>query len=402
MTNFYLHDKKILLGITGCIAAYKSAALVSALTQAGAKVRVIMTKNAQEFITPLTLQTLSKHSVYTEMFNQKQEMEIGHISLARWADLIVIAPASANCIARLAHGFADDLLSTVCLASKAPIALAPGMNYVMWENPITQQNLATLKARGFTIWEPDHGTLACGEIGAGRLLEPQDILERINNFFAPKILTGQKFLITAGPTREAIDPVRYISNFSSGKMGYALAAAAQAAGAKVTLISGPTNLPTPPGVEKIDVVTAKEMYGSVMKKIATTDVFVSTAAVADYCVEKVAPQKIKKIFKSLSLKLVPNLDILMTIAKLKKRPLLVGFAAETENLEANAKKKLHEKKIDLIAANLVGKNRGFEQDENEITIFSKNTAPIKLALAPKSKIAEQLIGVIAKHKESKS
>ena len=330
-----MQNKNIILGITGGIAAYKSVELVRMLCTQGAKVRVIMTKNACEFITPLTMQTVSGHVVYTEMFSQHLKTNLEHIALARFADAIIIAPASANFIAKLAHGLADDLLTTVCLATTVPIAIAPAMNKEMWGAAITQKNIATLKERGIFVFGPASGEQACGESGFGRMLESQQILELIPEIFAAQIFYGKKIVITAGPTREAIDPVRYISNYSSGKMGYALAEAAQEAGADVFLISGPTNLTTPTKVNRIDIQTAEEMRQVVMQEISNCDVFIAAAAVADYRPKNISLQKMKKHAATILLELQRNPDILAEVAALANRPFTIGFAAETESLVKN-------------------------------------------------------------------
>ena len=329
---YQLTGKRILLGVTGGIAAYKAAVLLRLLRQNGAEVRVVMTRNAHEFITPLTLQALSGKPVHTELLDLKTESAIGHIDLARWADLILIVPASANFIARYANGFAEDLLSTLCLAADGPVMLAPAMNQQMWLNPATQENLGKLKTRGIVIIGPAEGDQACGENGPGRLLEPEEIASLAANSFETNILTGSRILVTAGPTREAIDPVRYISNRSSGKMGYAVAMAAIEAGADVSLISGPVNLPAPDRVNVINVTSATEMYNAVMQRISNTDIFVSAAAVADYRLQSIAEQKIKKTSDIIELNLKKNPDILAEVAALQNPPLTVGFSAETENL----------------------------------------------------------------------
>lgn len=386
--------KNIILGLTGGIAAYKSAELVRMLRAQGAKVRVIMTKNACEFITPLTMQTVSGHTVYTKMFSQHLKTNLEHIALARFADAIIIAPASANFIAKLAHGLADDLLTTVCLATTAPIAIAPAMNKEMWNAVITQENITTLKNRGIFIFGPASGEQACGDSGFGRMLEPQQILELIPEIFTAQFFYGKKIVITAGSTREAIDPVRYISNCSSGKMGYALAEAAQEVGANVFLISGPTNLATPTKVNRIDIQTAEEMYQVVMQEISDCDVFIAAAAVADYRPKNISSQKMKKHMATISLELRRNPDILAEVAVLANRPFTVGFAAETENLLENAHKKLESKKLDMIIANQVGENLGFASDENSVVILGKNAKAIELPKTRKTKLARQIIKII--------
>jgi len=344
-----LANKQVILGITGGIAAYKAAELCRLLIRAGAEVRVVMTPSAAEFITPLTFQALSGNRVHTELLDEDAEAAMGHIELARWADLILIAPASANFIARLSQGRADDLLSTLCLATTATIAVAPAMNQAMWNNSQTQENLASLQEKGITVLGPASGEQACGDVGLGRMLEAVDIAEAAAKLFTTGILAGVDVTITAGPTREAIDPVRYISNHSSGKMGYALATAAMEAGAKVVLISGPVALEPPPRVKVVAVESARQMLDAC--QVVPGDIFISVAAVADYRPAQKAEEKIKKSGKTMELSLVKNPDILAQISLSERRPFCVGFAAETENLEAYAKKKLADKKLDLIFAN---------------------------------------------------
>lgn len=393
-----MQGKKIIVGITGGIAAYKSAELVRLLVKCGALVKVIMTKSAQEFITPLTMQTLSQNAVHTDMFQQRLEANIEHIALARWADAIVVAPASANFMARLAHGFADDLLATVCLATTAPIAIAPAMNKEMWAAQATQNNLEILRKRGVRIFGPASGELACGEIGSGKMLEAQQIFELIPEIFEADnlgLLKGRKLVITAGPTRESIDPVRYISSHSSGKMGYAIAEESAKAGAEVVLISGPTNLPSPAQVKRIDVISAREMHDSVMVHIKNCDIFVSAAAVSDYAPVEKSVHKLKRAKQNLCLNLKLNPDILADVAALPNRPsLVIGFAAETENVLENAAKKLTAKNLDMIIANQVGERIGFYSDENELLLLHKNADPIELPLASKRKLAQQLVKIM--------
>lgn len=394
-----LYCKKILLGITGGIAAFKCAELIRLLQKNNAEVKVIITKNGQQFITPLTLQTLSKNKVYTDMFDLNFEPNIDHIELARWADLVLVAPASANFIANITYGLAPDLLTTTCLATTAPIAIAPAMNHQMWNAKITQQNLATLKKRGINIFGPTSGIQACGEIGSGRMLEPNEILALTDNFFAQKaILKNCNILITAGPTIEPIDPVRFISNYSSGKMGYTLAQRAMQLGANVTLISGPTSLCIPTNVNYIAINTAVEMQKAVMANIAKNDIFIAAAAVADYRVENIASNKIKKS-ADLTLKLIKNLDILSEVTKLKYNTFIVGFAAETENLLENAKQKLIQKNLDMIIVNKVGFDEnqqpiGFMNDANEIIILSKNGDKIAIPKCSKQELAKKIMEII--------
>ena len=366
-----LANRQVLLGITGGIAAYKSAELVRRLRDAGATVRVVMTPAACEFITPLTLQALSGEPVHLDLLDPAAEAAMGHIELARWADLVLVAPASADFMARVAAGIADDLLSTLCLATKAPLLFAPAMNQAMWSNAATQQNLRTLTARGVRFAGPGEGAQACGDTGPGRMLEVPDLVSAAIGVFAGGPLAGVRLMLTAGPTREAIDPVRYISNSSSGKMGFALAAAAADAGAEVTLVAGPVSLPTPAGVSRIDVITAAEMHAAVMARVADCDVFIGCAAVADYRAAEIAPQKIKKTGETLELRLVRNPDIIAAVAAHRPRPFTVGFAAETNDLLAHARQKLERKGLDLVIANDVSRSDiGFGSDHNEVRVIS--------------------------------
>jgi len=342
----------------------------------------------------LTFQALSAKPVHTELLDLNTETAMGHIELAKWADLILIAPASANFIARYANGFAEDLLSTLCLATDSPVIIAPAMNQQMWRNQATQENLERINARGITVVGPTAGVQACGDDGPGRMLEPEEIVVHTANIFQTNILTGSRLLVTAGPTREAIDPVRFLSNRSSGRMGYAVATAAAEAGADVTLISGPVDLAAI-GIEKvIHVTSAEEMQESVMQRINNIDIFISAAAVADYRVQKISEQKIKKSDDTYELIMQKNPDILAEVSALYDAPFTVGFAAETENLELNAQTKLHLKNLDMIAANQVDKKLGIDCDENSLTIFWK-TGREKLPLAPKNKLARSLIKLIA-------
>lgn len=395
MTKVF-HNKKILLGVTGGIAAFKSADLTHKLRHAGAEVKVVMTPGACEFITPLTFQALSGNTVYTEIFDSESQTGMEHIDLARWADIILIAPATANCVAKLAQGLADDLLSTICLATNKPIFVAPAMNQQMWNNSITQANIASLIHHSFQILGPAEGVQACGDVGPGRMLEVEDILKLLAGFFeAQGLLKGQKVLITAGPTREQIDPVRYISNNSSGKMGYALAQAAANAGAVVTVISGPTSIPRPSNVSFIDVTTAEEMYRKVGEQIGNQTIFISAAAVADYRPVDSKDFKIKKVDKSLSLDLERTEDILGYVASLPDAPITIGFAAETNDLIENATQKLLSKKIDAIIANAVGSNQGFDRDDNEATMIFKDGISLVFPLMRKSELADKIIMSIA-------
>jgi len=391
-----LVNKRILLGVTGGIAAYKAADLVRRLQDAGAQVRVVMTQGACEFITPLTMQALSGHPVHTTLLDPAAEAAMGHIELARWADLVLIAPASANFMARLAHGHGNDLLSTLCLATGAPIAIAPAMNQQMWADTSTQKNLLILQEKGIHVFGPGSGSQACGDVGAGRMLEPLEIIQQAAEVFDYSLLIGKHVVITAGPTREAIDPVRYITNKSSGKMGFALAEAAAEAGARVTLIAGPVNLPTPNRVDRIDVVRAVDMYETCMEVVETgCDVFIATAAVADYRPTVTADHKIKKSTEEIHLTLVKNPDIVASVAEHNKRPFTVGFAAETQDVMAYAQGKLVNKKLDMIATNDVsGSNVGFNSDNNALTVIWPGGHKV-LPLASKTQIAKQLIELIA-------
>lgn len=394
-------SKKILIGVTGSISTYKATELVHQLILKGHQVKVVMTKGALEFIAPLTFQALSGEPVYQDMFSAVSQAGMDHIELARWAEMIVIAPASANFIARLSQGMADDLLTTICLATKAPLYLAPSMNEKMWHHAIVQENVEKLEKHGMTIWGPAIGIQACGDNGAGRMLEPQQLLEQIEaRFIENKILQGEYIVITAGPTREPIDPVRFISNHASGKMGYALAIVAAKWGAKVCLISGPTTLAAPVGVELVLVETADEMYDAVMSHIAKASIFISTAAVADYKPAHCAEKKIKKSEEAQSLELVLNKDILKTVATLEKPPFVVGFAAETNNLIEEAKKKLIQKKLDMIVANEVGKDRGFYADNNEAVILNKSGEIKTLPLMQKKELAEAILTAMRAFKRS--
>lgn len=394
MSEQSLTGKNIVLGVTGSIAAYKAADLIRRLREAGADVKVVMTKSACEFITPLTLQTLSGQPVAIELLDADQESAMGHIKLARWADWILVAPASADIIARVAQGRTDDLLSALCLASESPLAIAPAMNNKMWQNQATQDNLAILQARGAQILGPAIGDQACGEQGEGRLLEPVDIVNELATLMVPARLTGKKVLITAGPTHEAIDPVRYIGNRSSGKMGFAIAKAAAEAGAEVVLIAGPVHLVTPTGVERIDVETAQGMLDAVLAKVTKSDLFISCAAVADYRPENISDNKIKKTQRdSLQLNLIPTVDIVSMVASQNDELFVVGFAAETENMEEYAQEKMQIKGLNMIAANQVGDGVGFAVDENALQVFWPQGAQ-QLPLASKTQLARNLMTLI--------
>jgi phosphopantothenoylcysteine decarboxylase/phosphopantothenate--cysteine ligase len=360
--------KRILLGLTGGIAAYKSAQLVRMLVKAGFDVRVVMTESASRFITPVTLQALSGQTVWTDLWDPRIADNMGHIELSRDRELIVVAPASANFMAKVAHGQADDLLTTLCLARDCPLMVAPAMNRQMWDNAATQRNAAQLRSDGVLLVGPEAGDQACGETGMGRMLEPEAIFEEIESHFQPKVLAGKRVLVTAGPTSEPIDPVRTITNSSSGKMGYAVARAAREAGAEVTLISGPTSLHTPSGVLRTDVQSAQQMFEAVSRSVTAADIFIAVAAVADYRVVNASTQKIKKGTGSgMTIELAENPDILAHVANLPNPPFCVGFAAETEDLAKNAAQKRIRKKVPLLAANLAQKALG--ADDNEITLF---------------------------------
>ncbi|MBV1931458.1 MAG: bifunctional phosphopantothenoylcysteine decarboxylase/phosphopantothenate--cysteine ligase CoaBC [Porticoccaceae bacterium] len=390
-----LVNKHILLGVTGGIAAYKSAELIRLLQKSGAEVRVIMTPAAQEFITPLTLQALSGHPVHTNLLDPEAEAAMGHIELARWADLILIAPASANFLARLCHGEGSDLLSTVCLASHCQIALAPAMNQAMWAQASTQENIDKLKSRGNKIFGPGQGYQACGDTGAGRMEEVDALVEQVAGLFSSNLLSGKKVVITAGPTREALDPVRYISNHSSGKMGYALAIAAMEAGAETVLISGPVNLAPPEKISVVPTVSALDMLAASLEAVKGADIFIAAAAVADYRPEHSAGQKIKKTDDDISIALTKNPDIVASIAALENRPFTVGFAAETNNLESYARKKLVGKNLDLVIANDVSNQAiGFNSDDNQVTLISSEQAET-LPIMNKASLATHLISYIA-------
>ncbi|QSA96570.1 bifunctional phosphopantothenoylcysteine decarboxylase/phosphopantothenate--cysteine ligase CoaBC [Methylococcus sp. EFPC2] len=390
-----LNGKHILLGVTGGIAAYKAAELTRQLKSRGAEMRVVMTEAAQAFVAPLTFQALSGNPVATHLLDPVEESAMGHIALARWAELVLIAPATADFIARLRAGLAGDLLSALCLASEAPLILAPAMNRAMWANPATQDNVRVLRERGIRLLGPEEGEQACGETGPGRMLEPVELCEALEGSFGDGSLAGLSVLITAGPTREPLDAVRYLSNRSSGKMGYALARAAADAGARVTLISGPVALMPPPGVEFVAVETAAEMHVAVLSRVHESDIYIGAAAVADYRPAEVAQAKIKKTAASLNLELTRTEDILAAVAGLSPRPFTVGFAAETDRLEDYARGKLAAKNLDMIAANWVGRPQGgFDRDENSLHVFWPD-GERELPLADKSRIAIQLIELIA-------
>jgi phosphopantothenoylcysteine decarboxylase/phosphopantothenate--cysteine ligase len=385
----------ILLGVTGGIAAYKSADIVRRLKQRDCAVRVVMTRGAREFMQPLTFQALSGNPVHCDLFDASAEAAMGHIELARWADLLLVAPATADFLARLTHGLADDLLTTLCLASKAPLLVAPAMNQQMWAGAATEDNITILRRRGVHLLGPGDGEQACGDVGAGRMLEPSEIVEAVARLIGPRLLDDLRILITAGPTQEAIDPVRFISNHSSGKMGYAVAAAAVEAGARVTLVSGPTLLSAPSGVEIVGVTSASEMHDGVMSRVSTQDIFIGAAAVADYRPVDIKAQKIKKTEASMLVTMEKTADILADVAALPSRPFTVGFAAETERLADHAIEKLQRKSLDLIAANRVGAaTGGFGADFNELEVFWVG-GHAQLKFAPKHEIARALIELVA-------
>lgn len=391
-----LFNKQILLGVTGGIAAYKSAEIVRRLQDLGASVRVVMTTAAQEFITPLTMQALSGNPVHLDLLDAEAEAGMGHIELARWADVVLIAPATADFIARLAGGRSDDLLTAICLATPAPIAIAPAMNQGMWHKVITQENLDLLRQRSIFQFGPGEGSQACGDVGLGRMSEPHDIASSVAALFTAGTLAGKKVVITAGPTREALDPVRYLSNHSSGKMGYAIAQAAVEAGAQVVLISGPSNLPAPDRVQRINVTSAEEMYQQSMAELEDCDIFIASAAVADYRPRQIASQKMKKgAADSITIELVKNPDIVSAVAAAQPRPFVVGFSAETENLLDNARAKLQRKNLDLIVANDVSDSRiGFNSDENAATLIWPEGEEA-LDVRSKHQLARDLVEFIA-------
>ncbi len=391
-----LTNKRILLGLTGGIAAYKGAEVVRGLQSAGAEVRVVMTRGAQEFITPLTMQALSGNPVHTDLLDSDAEAAMGHIELARWADVVLIAPASANFLSKLVAGEGSDLLTTLCLATNAQIAAAPAMNQGMWLNEATQQNIATLKERGIYLFGPASGAQACGDIGPGRMIEPAEIVGHTAALFESGILAGRKIMITAGPTREAIDPVRYISNHSSGKMGFALAEAAVESGAKVILVSGPVNLPCPKHVTLVEVVSAADMYDAVHRELDGVDLFIAAAAVADYRPAIIAEQKIKKgKSDSLSIEMLKNPDIVASVAALPQKPFTVGFAAETNDVIEHAQQKLEKKKLDMIVANNVADTSiGFNSENNAVTVLDRSGQE-SLSIRSKTQLARDLIQIIA-------
>ena len=394
--------ERVLLGVTGGIAAYKSAEIVRRLRDRGADVQVVMTAAARQFVTPLTFQALSGRPVRTDLWDEAAEAAMGHIELARWADRILVAPASADFLARLAHGLASDLLTTLCLATDMPIIVAPAMNRLMWANAATRANMALLAARGIDVIGPAEGDQACGETGPGRMVEPDVLAAAVMDASATSgALARRKVIVTAGPTRERIDPVRFITNRSSGKMGFAVAEAARDAGAEVILISGPDNVCTPRGVLRVDVETAEQMLAAVNENLAGTDIFIAAAAVSDYRPVQVSTEKIKKTSDSLMLALSRTTDILATVAAGAARPFVVGFAAETQNVERNALAKLDGKNLDMIAANQVGEGLAFDQDDNALTVYWRGGRR-ELKRAEKSQIAAELIALIAERFANRS
>lgn len=399
-----LHDKKIILGISGGIAAYKAPELVRRLRDKGAIVRVVMTPAAHAFVTPLSLQAVSGFPVADDLLDPAAEAAMGHIELGKWADLILLAPATADLIARLRMGMANDLLTTLCLASAAPIAIAPAMNQQMYRAAITQENLTALAQRGCLIWGPDSGSQACGDVGPGRMLDPLELVALAEQQFAIQHdFKGKKITITAGPTREALDPVRFISNHSSGKMGFAIAQAAAQRGAEVTLIAGPVTLPTPACVKRIDVESAQEMYQQVMDIVPSQDIFIGCAAVADYRAKQVAPEKIKKQGDEVTITMIKNPDIVASVGKMvEHRPFVVGFAAETQNVEEYARRKREQKQLDLICANDVSlKDAGFNSDNNALHLIWAN-GETRLPYSSKTQLSHRLLDEIAKHYDEKN
>jgi phosphopantothenoylcysteine decarboxylase / phosphopantothenate---cysteine ligase len=391
-----MQGKRILLGVTGGIAAYKAADLVRRLRERGAEVQVVMTTAARQFVTPLTFQALSGRAVRTELLDPAAEAAMGHIELARWAELVLVAPASADFLARLAHGRADDLLAALCLATEAPLALAPAMNRLMWSNAATRANVSVLQERGVRLFGPGEGDQACGEVGPGRMLEPDALAALAGDLFVPRgPLAGRRVLITAGPTRERIDPVRFVSNRSSGRMGFAVAEAARAAGAEVVVVTGPVALPAPRGVRRIDVESAADMLSAVLEEVAGADIFISTAAVADYRPARPPEHKIKKSAERLAVEMERTVDIVATVAARPARPFVVGFAAETESVEQNARAKMIKKNLDMIAANEVGHDKAFDCAENELLVLWRGGGRRELGRATKESLAQKLIALVA-------
>ena len=388
-----LFGRRVLLGISAGIAAYKAAELARLLVKDGAEVRVVMTRSASEFIGPMTLQAITGHPVRDALFDPQHEAAMGHIELARWADVILVAPATADFLAQLAAGMAHDLLTTLCLASSAPLLLAPAMNQAMWRHPATQANAELLQSRGVVSLGPDQGSQACGDSGPGRMVEPASLLSALRERLVSGRLRGRRVLLTAGPTREALDPVRFVGNRSSGKMGFALAGALAAQGAEITLVAGPVTLETPAGVRRVDVESARQMHDAVFAALPGTDIFVACAAVADFRPETPVDRKIKKTDETLTLKLVRNPDILSAVSRSPDRPFCVGFAAETNDLEAYAEAKRRAKGLDMIAANKVGSDKGFESDDNALLVMWEGGRRM-LPMQSKAALAGQLVDLI--------
>ena len=392
---------RILLGVTGGIAAYKSPDLVRRLRERGAEVQVVMTEGARQFVTPLTFQAVSGREVRDSLWDANAEAAMGHIELARWADAVLIAPATAEFIAKLAQGRADDLLTTLCLATASPVSVAPAMNQQMWANAATQSNISTLRGRGVVVLGPGSGDQACGETGEGRMLEPEELAVAVlESLSGARPLAGCKVVVTAGPTRERIDPVRFISNRSSGKMGYAVAQAAREAGAEVILVSGPVALAAPAGVTRVNVESARQMLAAVQSALEGTDIYIGAAAIADYEPASVSAQKIKKSSDTMTLSLVKAPDILASVAALERRPFVVGFAAETQDVEQNARAKLEGKRLDMIAANRVGDGIAFDQDENSLLLLWQGGRE-ELATCGKLELARKLVARIAAARASR-
>lgn len=396
-----LKGQHIVLGVTGGIAAYKSPDLARRLREQGAEVTVIMTASAEKLVSPTVFQAVSGEPVRGDLWDEKAESAMGHIELARWADLILIAPATANLMAQLAAGSAENLLTTVCLATDAPVVLAPAMNQAMWRNPSTQANRKKLESRHVRLIGPEEGEQACGDEGPGRMTEPVDIVARLGMGKVAGILRGLQVMVTAGPTREAIDPVRFVSNRSSGKMGFAVSRAAADAGALVTLIAGPVSLTTPKGVARVDVESATDMYETAMDRISETDIYVGAAAISDYCPAQTVAKKIKKTADTFTLKMIKSPDLLATLAALDHGPFTVGFAAETDKLEEHALTKLEGKRLDMIVANLVGNELGFDRDDNSAIIMWPGGSQAVPNMA-KTELARQLVAMIASRYRARS
>ena len=396
-----LQGQKVLLGVSGSIAAYKSPDIVRRLKDQGADVRVVLTASAEKLVSPTVFQAVSGEPVRGDIWDEQAEAAMGHIELAKWADLILIAPATANVIAQLAAGSADNLLTTICLATEAPVVLAPSMNQAMWNDAATQANCDVLRKRNIKLIGPDEGSQACGDVGPGRMSEPADIVSRLSRGGKSGPLEGLRVMVTAGPTREAIDPVRFVSNRSSGKMGFAVARAAADAGAEVTLVAGPVSLPTPPRVERIDVENTQQMVDAAMADIGGIDIYIGAAAISDYRPQNPASQKIKKSAATFVLEMVKSPDLLATIAALEDGPFAVGFAAETEKLEQHATDKLNRKQLDMIIANLVGEKLCFDADDNEVVVLWQGGRQ-PLPRSSKPELARQLVEVIASRYRQKS